>query len=122
MRKQTANRLILTIVGIAASTLVACSTTNTSGNPQPVLPSTTVPTTPTAPTTQQPTIIPTVDRIPTHTPTTTRAPAPTTKRTKTSTVHPGAYCSPRGATGSTTAGTRMVCGTAKDGKLRWIRA
>jgi len=122
MRKQTANRLILTIVGIAASTLVACSTTNTSGNPQPVLPSTTVPTTPTAPTTQQPTIIPTVDLTPAPTRTKTKAPAPTTKRTKTSTVHPGAYCSPRGATGSTTAGTRMVCGTAKDGKLRWIKA
>ncbi|MEU6113408.1 PASTA domain-containing protein [Streptomyces sp. NPDC047117] len=35
------------------------------------------------------------------------------------TVHPGAFCSPAGATGVTTAGTPMVCGPASDGRNRW---
>jgi hypothetical protein len=34
-------------------------------------------------------------------------------------VHPGAFCSPQGATGRTTAGTRMVCEPASDGRNRW---
>jgi hypothetical protein len=34
-------------------------------------------------------------------------------------VHPGAFCSPEGATGDTTAGTPMVCGPASDGRDRW---
>jgi hypothetical protein len=34
-------------------------------------------------------------------------------------VHPGAFCSPQGATGTTTAGTRMVCEPASDGRNRW---
>jgi hypothetical protein len=34
-------------------------------------------------------------------------------------VHPGAFCSPRGATGRTDAGTPMVCGPASDGRDRW---
>lgn len=34
-------------------------------------------------------------------------------------VHPGAFCSPEGATGVTTAGTSMVCGPASDGRDRW---
>ena len=34
-------------------------------------------------------------------------------------VHPGAFCSPAGATGETTAGTPMVCGPASDGRDRW---
>jgi hypothetical protein len=34
-------------------------------------------------------------------------------------VHPGAFCSPIGATGHTTAGTPMVCGPASDGRNRW---
>jgi hypothetical protein len=34
-------------------------------------------------------------------------------------VHPGAFCSPEGATGHTTAGTPMVCGPASDGRNRW---
>ncbi len=34
-------------------------------------------------------------------------------------VHPGAFCSPQGATGHTTAGTPMVCGPASDGRNRW---
>ncbi len=34
-------------------------------------------------------------------------------------VHPGAFCSPPGATGHTTAGTPMVCGPASDGRDRW---
>jgi hypothetical protein len=35
-------------------------------------------------------------------------------------VHPGAFCSPGGATGYTSAGTRMVCSTtASDSRNRW---
>ncbi len=34
-------------------------------------------------------------------------------------VHPGAFCSPQGATGHTTAGTHMVCEPASDGRNRW---
>jgi hypothetical protein len=37
-------------------------------------------------------------------------------------VHPGAFCSPDGATGHTTAGTPMVCGPASDGRDRWHSA
>jgi hypothetical protein len=36
-------------------------------------------------------------------------------------VHPGAFCSPAGATGHTAAGTPMVCGPASDGRNRWHR-
>lgn len=35
------------------------------------------------------------------------------------TVHPGAFCSPQGASGRTTAGTPMVCEPASDGRDRW---
>jgi hypothetical protein len=35
------------------------------------------------------------------------------------TVHPGAFCSPEGATGHTSAGTPMVCEPASDGRDRW---
>jgi hypothetical protein len=35
------------------------------------------------------------------------------------TVHPGAYCSPHGATGFTDRGTHMVCGPGSDGRNRW---
>jgi hypothetical protein len=34
-------------------------------------------------------------------------------------VHPGAFCSPQGATGRTSAGTPMVCEPASDGRNRW---
>jgi hypothetical protein len=37
-------------------------------------------------------------------------------------VHPGAFCSPEGATGHTTAGTAMVCEPATDGRDRWRSA
>lgn len=37
-------------------------------------------------------------------------------------VHPGAFCSPEGATGHTTAGTPMVCEPASDGRDRWRSA
>jgi hypothetical protein len=37
------------------------------------------------------------------------------------TVHPGAFCSPEGATGHTSAGTPMVCEPASDGRDRWQR-
>ncbi|MDX3832459.1 PASTA domain-containing protein [Streptomyces europaeiscabiei] len=38
------------------------------------------------------------------------------------TVHPGSFCSPRGATGVTEAGTPMVCGPGSDGRNRWRSA
>lgn len=34
-------------------------------------------------------------------------------------VHPGAFCSPPGALGYTSAGTRMICGPGSDGRNRW---
>jgi hypothetical protein len=34
-------------------------------------------------------------------------------------VHPGAFCSPEGATGHTSEGTAMVCEPASDGRDRW---
>jgi hypothetical protein len=34
-------------------------------------------------------------------------------------VHAGAFCSPEGATGHTSAGTAMVCEPASDGRDRW---
>jgi len=37
-------------------------------------------------------------------------------------VHPGAFCSPEGATGHTSAGTAMVCEPASDGRDRWQHA
>jgi hypothetical protein len=37
-------------------------------------------------------------------------------------VHPGAFCSPEGATGHTSAGTPMVCEPASDGRDRWQSA
>lgn len=38
------------------------------------------------------------------------------------TVHPGSFCSPRGATGVSAAGTPMVCGPGSDGQNRWRSA
>ncbi|MEU3404936.1 hypothetical protein ABZ766_13445 [Streptomyces sp. NPDC006670] len=37
-------------------------------------------------------------------------------------VHAGSFCSPSGATGVTSAGTPMVCGSGSDGRNRWKRA
>lgn len=37
-------------------------------------------------------------------------------------VHPGAFCTPPGATGQTDRGTPMVCGPASDGTNRWHSA
>jgi hypothetical protein len=34
-------------------------------------------------------------------------------------VKAGSFCSPAGATGYTSAGTRMVCSKGSDGKYRW---
>ncbi|MGC9537771.1 PASTA domain-containing protein [Streptomyces sp. UG1] len=42
--------------------------------------------------------------------------------TSVGTVHPGSFCSPRGATGVTKAGTPMVCGPGSDGRNRWRSA
>jgi hypothetical protein len=58
----------------------------------------------------------------------TAAPAPTTAApaapaAPVATVHPGAYCSPEGATGVTSGGTPMVCRTsATDTRDRWRSA
>jgi hypothetical protein len=58
---------------------------------------------------------------------TTRTPSPTPTRSSSSggtrIVHAGAFCSPAGATGVTSAGTPMVCkSTATDPRNRWRRA
>jgi len=61
-------------------------------------------------------------------PVTTGAPkaAATTppKSSSQGTVHPGAFCAPAGATGHTSAGTAMVCGTTANSpdRARWHRA
>ncbi len=57
-------------------------------------------------------------------PTATTAPKPTPSPPPASPpdegiVHPGAFCAPQGATGRATAGTRMVCEPASDGRNRW---
>jgi hypothetical protein len=57
----------------------------------------------------------------TSAPATTAAPAPTTPGAIV--VHPGAFCSPPGATGVTTAGTAMVCKLDSTGQhYRWSKA
>jgi len=44
----------------------------------------------------------------------------TTLRYQLTVVHPGAFCTPAGATGVTSAGTAMVCRTSPtDLRLRW---
>jgi len=56
-------------------------------------------------------------------PPTTRAPAPTTAPPGRTVVHPGAFCSPPGARGVTSAGTAMVCKLDSTGRsYRWSRA
>jgi PASTA domain/Protein of unknown function (DUF2510) len=48
-----------------------------------------------------------------------QSPSPT-KRSAPGTVHPGAFCSPKGATGVTTRGTPMICKTTpQDARARW---
>ena len=48
-----------------------------------------------------------------------QSPSPT-KRSAPRTVHPGAFCSPKGATGVTTRGTPMICKTtSQDARARW---
>jgi hypothetical protein len=54
---------------------------------------------------------------------TTPAPAPTTVAPRVPVVHPGAFCSPAGAKGITTAGTPMTCKLDSTGlRYRWSRA
>jgi len=48
-----------------------------------------------------------------------KTPAPPPSPPDEGVVHPGAFCSPAGATGHTTKGTPMVCGSASDGRDRW---
>jgi hypothetical protein len=51
-----------------------------------------------------------------------KPPTTTTTTTDEGVVHPGAFCSPEGATGHTTKGTPMVCEPASDGRDRWQSA
>jgi hypothetical protein len=59
----------------------------------------------------------------THRPTTRKPTTATTTRAPSAVVHPGAFCSPRGAIGYTSKGTRMRC-TVKTGdtRARWRAA
>ena len=50
---------------------------------------------------------------------TTNPPPPPSPPPDEGVVHPGAFCSPPGATGHTSKGTPMVCGPASDGRDRW---
>jgi hypothetical protein len=69
---------------------------------------------------QTPTTAPPVFPTPTTTPPTTSATPPSPSGPV---VHPGAFCSPPGATGVTSAGTPMVCKLDSTGqRYRWARA
>jgi hypothetical protein len=59
---------------------------------------------------------------PTPPPPSTPQPPPSSSPPDEGVVHPGAFCSPEGATGHTTAGTPMVCEPASDGRDRWRSA
>jgi hypothetical protein len=53
----------------------------------------------------------------------TSSPVPSSGSAGTTIVHPGAFCSPPGASGATSAGTPMTCkSTATDNRYRWRRA
>ena len=54
----------------------------------------------------------------------TTAPAPPHSSTDQGTVHAGSFCAPAGATGHTSSGTAMVCGTTVNSpdRARWHRA
>jgi hypothetical protein len=66
---------------------------------------------------------PVVGTAPTPVPSTTPAPAPTTPFPGRAIVHPGAFCSPPGARGITSAGTPMICKLDSTGKrYRWSSA
>jgi hypothetical protein len=68
-----------------------------------------------------PTSPPTV--APPAAPPTTPAPTPTTPAPNVPIVHPGAFCSPPGARGVTSAGTPMICKLDSTGqRYRWSRA
>jgi Protein of unknown function (DUF1524) len=70
----------------------------------------------THPTTRAPAPAPAPRPAPAPAPKPTPAPAPAPAGV----VHPGAFCSPQGATGVTSAGTPMVCtSTATDSRARW---
>jgi hypothetical protein len=69
------------------------------------------------------TVPPSAGPLPTSAPLTTPPPAPTTTVPAVRTVHPGAFCSPPGATGITSAGTPMTCKLDSTGqRYRWSRA
>lgn len=70
----------------------------------------------------RPAVAPPPARPPVHTNPPPPPPAPPLPPARGS-VHPGAFCSPEGATGHTSAGTLMVCSkTATDHRLRWRSA
>jgi hypothetical protein len=48
--------------------------------------------------------------------------SPTSSTLAPAIVHPGAFCTPLGATGVTSSGTPMVCGVGSDGRNRWKAA
>ncbi len=71
----------------------------------------------------------TTTAAPATTPATARSATPSPTATKAvendqGTVHAGSFCSPAGATGHTSAGTSMVCGTTANSpdRTRWHRA
>ena len=69
-----------------------------------------------------PTPAPPAGPLPTSAPPSTPAPTPTTAGPGVPIVHPGAFCSPPGAHGVTSAGTSMTCKLDSTGKhYRWSR-
>lgn len=132
------------VATFAGLTLLAAACSGGSPDDTPTTPPTVVTTTATpteAPTTYDPTTAPPIGSVPVSQPpviskatprkTTDIGAEPTTGTCCThtplaypngNTVHPGAFCSPLGATGTSTKGTLMRCSIAADGKKRWKTA
>jgi hypothetical protein len=107
------------ITNISSQVLSGYETAGNQVAPTPTASATPTPT-PTASATPTPT--PTVSATPTPTPTASATPTPTPTPTTSQlpTVSPGAFCSPAGATGKSSAGVLYTCKTSPtDTRNRW---
>ncbi|HEX7097097.1 MAG TPA: DUF2510 domain-containing protein [Acidimicrobiales bacterium] len=117
----------------ADETTTTAARTTTTTVPATTAPSTTAAPTTVAPVETAPPTAPAAVAPPVPSQTEPQAPPapppPQTEPTQPETVHPGAYCSPPGATGVTTGGVPMICSTTnadgvpyKDGRAHWRKA
>lgn len=111
-------RSVWILVGlIAVSVLSGCGEEDKKKTTTPAsvaTTSTSVTTATTTPTTVAPTTATKATTATTKPPTTQ-----TTQPTTSATVKGGAFCSPEGATGKSSAGNTLVCKPGSDGKNRW---